>query len=129
MINDSIASSMKFTLESGNMQNWSLRHCLFILPFFMRSMHMLSLTTARAFNIPFFIIFCIAPRLQTNSNFTFRKNQICAGHAAGIAITEDGRGHISYNEISNMEWAGIDVPYGGNPVISIIKLLKDIQMV
>ena len=53
-----------------------------------------------------------------NSNVSFRKNQIWSGHAAGIAITEDGRGHISYNEISNMEWAGIDVRYGGNPVIS-----------
>ena len=96
----------------------------------MRSMHMLSLTTARAFNIPEHLI-ChslsssvIAPRLQTNSNFTFRKNQICAGHAAGIAITEDGRGHISYNEISNMEWAGIDVRYGGNPVISHNQIVK-----
>ena len=59
-----------------------------------------------------------------NSNFTFRKNQICAGHGAGIAITEDEPGHISYNEISNMEWAGIDVRYGGNRVISHNQIVK-----
>ena len=53
-----------------------------------------------------------------NSNIYFRKNQIWSGHAAGIAIIEDGRGYISYNEIISMEWAGIDVLCGGNPVIS-----------
>ena len=48
----------------------------------------------------------------------FRNNQIWAGRAAGIAVTESGRGHISYNVITGMEWAGIDIRHGGNPVIS-----------
>ena len=59
-----------------------------------------------------------------NSNVSFRKKQIWSGLAAGIAITEDGRGHISYTEISNMEWAGIDVRYGCNPAISHNQIVK-----
>ena len=59
-----------------------------------------------------------------NPNVSFRKNQIWSGLAAGIAITEDERGHISYTEISNMEWAGIDVRYGCNPAISHNQIVK-----
>ena len=51
-----------------------------------------------------------------------------SAHAVGIAITEDGRGHISQHVTSNMEWAFIDV-YVAIQSSHIIKLLKDIQMV
>ena len=59
-----------------------------------------------------------------NSNIYFRKNHIWSGHATGIAITEDGRGYISYNEISSMKWAGNDVLCGGNSVISHNQIVK-----
>ena len=46
-----------------------------------------------------------------------RCNRIGAGPAAGIAVTEDGYGHISFNDISGMEWGGIDIRNGGHPVV------------
>ena len=46
-----------------------------------------------------------------------RCNRIWAGKAAGIAVTEDGYGHISFNDISGMEWGGIDIRNGGHPVV------------
>lgn len=53
-----------------------------------------------------------------SSNVSFRKSEKWSGHAAGIEITEDEGEHISYNKTSNLEWAGIDVRYGGKSVIS-----------
>lgn len=41
-----------------------------------------------------------------------------------MAVTEDGKGHISYNEICGMEWAGIDIRNGADPVVSHNKIRK-----
>ena len=46
-----------------------------------------------------------------------RCNRIWAGQAAGIAVTEDGFGHVYFNDICGMEWGGIDIRNGGHPVI------------
>ena len=58
---------------------------------------------------------------KTKQNTCFiisRDNFICCGKASGIAITENGRGHITHNVISEMQWAGIDIRNGANPVVS-----------
>ncbi len=47
-----------------------------------------------------------------------RYNRIWTGRAAGVAVTEDGRGHITHNDICGMEWAGIDIRNGADPVVS-----------
>ena len=56
--------------------------------------------------------------IQPFNHPLFRNNFICSGLASGIAVTENGRGHITHNVITGMAWAGIDVRHGGNPVIS-----------
>ena len=33
-------------------------------------------------------------------------------------MTEEGKGHILYNDIYGMEWGGVDIRNGGNPVVS-----------
>lgn len=53
-----------------------------------------------------------------------RHNRIWSGRAAGVAVTEDGKGHISYNDICGMEWAGIDIRNGADPVVSHNKIRK-----
>lgn len=61
-----------------------------------------------------------------SSNFTLdpplaifcRHNRIWSGRAAGIAVTEEGKGHILYNDIYGMEWGGVDIRNGGNPVVT-----------
>lgn len=50
--------------------------------------------------------------------FVFRHNRIWAGRAAGVAVTEEGKGHILYNDIYGMEWGGVDIRNGGNPVVT-----------
>lgn len=35
-----------------------------------------------------------------------------------MAVTEEGRGHILYNDICGMEWGGVDIRNGGNPVVT-----------
>lgn len=47
-----------------------------------------------------------------------RHNRIWSGQAAGVAITEEGRGHITHNDICGMEWGGVDIRNGGNPLVS-----------
>ena len=49
--------------------------------------------------------------------FSTRCNRIWAGQAAGIAVTEEGFGHVYFNDICGMEWGGIDIRNGGHPVI------------
>lgn len=46
-----------------------------------------------------------------------RCNRIWAGQAAGIAVTEEGFGHVYFNDICGMEWGGVDIRNGGHPVI------------
>ena len=48
----------------------------------------------------------------------FRHNRIWAGRAAGVAVTEEGKGHILHNDICGMEWGGVDIRNGGNPVVT-----------
>ena len=33
-------------------------------------------------------------------------------------MTEEGKGHILYNDIYGMEWGGVDIRNGGNPVVT-----------
>ena len=33
-------------------------------------------------------------------------------------MTEEGKGHILYNDICGMEWGGVDIRNGGNPVVT-----------
>ena len=47
-----------------------------------------------------------------------RHNRIWSGRAAGVAVTEEGKGHILYNDIYGMEWGGVDIRNGGNPVVT-----------
>ena len=35
-----------------------------------------------------------------------------------MAVTEEGKGHILYNDICGMEWGGVDIRNGGNPVVT-----------
>lgn len=35
-----------------------------------------------------------------------------------MAVTEEGKGHILYNDIYGMEWGGVDIRNGGNPVVT-----------
>ena len=60
---------------------------------------------------------CAATFIHRNLS-DFRYNRIWSGRAAGVAVTEDGRGHIAYNDICSMEWAGIDIRNGADPVVS-----------
>lgn len=50
--------------------------------------------------------------------FHHRHNRIWSGRAAGVAVTEEGKGHILYNDIYGMEWGGVDIRNGGNPVVT-----------
>ena len=47
-----------------------------------------------------------------------RFNRIWSGRAAGVAVTEDGRGQITHNDICGMGWGGVDIRNGGNPLVS-----------
>ena len=51
-------------------------------------------------------------------NALSRRNRIWSGHAAGVAVTEEGKGQILFNDIYGMEWGGVDIRNGGNPVVS-----------
>ena len=51
-------------------------------------------------------------------HFLCRHNRIWSGRAAGVAVTEEGKGHILYNDIYGMEWGGVDIRNGGNPVVT-----------
>ena len=57
------------------------------------------------------------PTLKPVLSDTARCNRIWAGQAAGIAVTEDGFGHVYFNDICGMEWGGIDIRNGGHPII------------